>query len=306
MPYPKSKPRRRTNRRRQTSKVTRAGAGAPLAVSEDLQQRFKFRGNGENLIMETTAAVSQVYSTVTSQNAALTMSSGTVLNGAVLGISGVVGIIYDGTSGGLDGYISPIWDLIGSAFVRYRIHKCEFEYEPQSSATAPGRLVFAYAEDPCHPIVNNSIAGATQTSARLLAVSDSVAFMPWRAWRMDITSRLRQENRLYTDLSSTDSTSETNRFASWGCISCVTDSNGTAAVGGILYMHTVIEFSEFCPISVTRPSLLRLRKRLPKAPKLVVDSVDKKSLESTCRCGLLSCSTCTARYQEKKTSALPE
>jgi hypothetical protein len=55
------------------------------------------------------------------------------------------------------------------------------------------------------------------------------------------------------------------RFSDFGAISAVTSDNGTAAVGGILYMETVIEFCEFCPIVTTSPSAtLALTKKMKK------------------------------------------
>jgi hypothetical protein len=155
-------------------------------------------------------------------------------------------------------YTSPVFDLIASAFVRYRVNSLKFHYEPQAAATTSERLVFAFAEDPMHPILWNATV-PTQTG--LLALGDSVAFAPWRSWTMDVSRRLSKEMfYTFTDPSTTVA-SFAERFSDFGCISCVTNSIGTTTASGILYMEIDIELLEFCPISVTLPASKHLAQR---------------------------------------------
>jgi hypothetical protein len=151
------------------------------------------------------------------------------------------------------GYLSPIFDLIASAFVRYRVTKFVFHYEPQCSATTTERMVFAFAVDPLHPVLWNA---TVPHSASLLVLSDSIAFAPWRSWSMDVSHRLGKE-KLYTfSDSSTTVGTFTERFSDFGVMSCVTSSvSGSATDCGILYADIEVELSEFCPITVTYPAM---------------------------------------------------
>ena len=73
-----------------------------------------------------------------------------------------------------DAYLSPVFDLIASAFTRYEVKSLKFHYEPQAAATTTERMVFAYAPDPVHPVIYDQ----DSTVDSLLAVADSVAFAP--------------------------------------------------------------------------------------------------------------------------------
>jgi hypothetical protein len=77
---------------------------------------------------------------------------------------------------------------------------------------------------------------------------------------MDVSRKLSKE-WLYTQESTDGGTSGSpdNRFDSFGSIgvAAATVSTTTAANYGVLYMEFDLEFKEFCPISATRPSLLR-------------------------------------------------
>jgi hypothetical protein len=145
-------------------------------------------------------------------------------------------------------YLSPIFKLIATSFVRYRVLKLKFIYEPQSATDIKDRLVFAYANDPAHPMVQQSNLTATQ--ANLLALSDSVAFAPWRSWSLDVSSEVKQD-LLYTYNQTTTSTLD-NRFNMFGAMGCVPSLQPTSetvgVVYGILYAQIQFEFIEFCPL----------------------------------------------------------
>lgn len=231
--------------------------GAPAAVSNDLQQYTRFTGSKNGLVMHTCCAVAEINKTSTApiSGGALKML-GNNLASVQLNLTAPIGRNASGAFAAP--FLSPVWDLIGSAFTRYRVRKLVFHYEPQAASTESGRLVFAFAEDPDHPL----LWAAAPTSSNLLAVADSVAFMPWRPWSMDVTDKL--DNTLYYtyDFNAT-ATSATDRFSNFGVMACVTsDLAAETVVGGVLYMETEIELVEFCPVSVTRPALSNLARKL--------------------------------------------
>jgi hypothetical protein len=173
-----------------------------------------------------------------------------------------------------DDYVSPVFDLIASAFVRYRVKKLVFHYEPQASSTTDERLVFAFAEDPVHPVLWSN---PPPTTTECLALGDSIAFAPWRGWSMDVTSRL-QDTLFYTFTDPTLAVSTfADRFSDFGVISLTGTTTGQAAVVGcgVLYMDVEVEFEEFCPIVTASPAsaalLMRragkmVRRQRPRAP----------------------------------------
>lgn len=229
--------------------------GAPVAVSQDMQQYTKFSAgsDSDSIRMHTCAAIAQIRNQVTvPQGPAFSFPASIEGMSCQLNLTQPASLRYDGSKANTS-FVSPVFDLIASAFVKYRVHKLVFHYEPQCAATEVERLVFAYAEDPMHPVLWNA---TVPTSTSLLALADSVAFAPWRSWSMDVTHRLaRQEFYTFTD-SSTTVASFAERFSDFGVMSCVTSGSGAVAnvTCGVLYMETVIELIEFCPISVTLPA----------------------------------------------------
>lgn len=182
-------------------------------------------------------------------------------------------------------YISPVFKLLGNCFVRYQIKGLKFIYEPQSTTTVEDRLVFAYANDPNHPMI-----GPGSSQANLLALSDSVAFAPWKGWSLDVTTEVSQ-NLLYT-ASLTNSPLD-DRFIKFGAIGClgtfVPTVITTPTVYGILYARLTIEFREFCPLLVgftpTLSSALPIRPVKEKAGKVKVKEIDPAPCESK-KCNL--------------------
>lgn len=261
---------RKNNKNNNNSKKARRAArskgpaarGAPVAVSQDMQQFTRFSGQGDTLRMHTCAAVASLVRSTNDPSVCLGISDGndTSFCSMQLNLTQPAGLLQNGTK--TNGrYISPVFDLIASAFVRYRVRKLILHYEPQAAATQTERMVFAYAEDPMHPILWNA---TIPTQSGLLAVSDSIAFAPWRSWSMDVTHRISgQKFYTFTD-PSTSTASFAERFSDFGVISCLSTGvgNGIGPIKtGVLYMECEIEFEEFCPISVTLPASKHLAQR---------------------------------------------
>jgi hypothetical protein len=262
--------------------------GAPVAVSGDLQQYTKFSTSrsGTGIVLHTCVAIAEL-------NRISTSAQGGVLNGTnelmsmQLNLTQPAGLSNAGTKINTT-YVSPVFDLIASAFVKYRVKKLIFHYEPQSAATADQRLVFAFAADPMHPLLWNS---TVPTQSKLLALSDSIAFAPWRNWSMDVTGRMNgQEFYTFSEPTITVA-SFAERFSDFGVISCLTSSvSGTVTSCGVLYMESEIELLEFCPISVTLPASKHLATRF--APSL--------SEENTQEYGVPSAASSSERVESKK------
>jgi hypothetical protein len=237
--------------------------GAPVGVSEDLQQFTRFMPGSKvgSLRIHTCAAICEVLRvSASAQGNALLFPAGIGAISAQLNLTEPATLSSAGTKVIAD-YTSPVFDLISSCFVRYRLNKLVFHYEPQAAATTSERLVFAFAQDPVHPVLWNA---TVPTQNELLALSDSIAFAPWRAWSMDCTSSVA-DTLMYTFTE--DSTvvgSFVERFSDFGVISCVSNTgSGVTTSCGVLYMEADIELLEFCPISLVSPaSAKRLSFRL--------------------------------------------
>ncbi len=166
------------------------------------------------------------------------------------------------TVGGVDtpmAFISPAFDLLCSTFARYQVKGCRFHYCPQSGTNTTQRMVFAFAADPAHPLINATTA---VTQAKLEAVTDSVPFAPWEQWSLDVTHSIDKKLMLFTYDGANGSSTEDRleRLSSFGVIGCQSSANGTATTGdvfGVLYMELTVEFRDFAPISVTRPTLAK-------------------------------------------------
>jgi hypothetical protein len=225
---------------------------APVAVSDDLQQYVRFSSGRKDSSLRMEACV-PLYQITGNSYASSTLAKGGLKdngtgNWPYIRLSSVGGI--SGISADTERpYISPIFELIATAFVRYKIEKLTFVYEPQSATTVQDRLVFSYANDPSHPLITN-VSTASANQENLLALSDSVAFAPWRSWSLDVSSEVKQD-LLYTYNQSTTSVTD-NRFTMFGSIGCVASveptTDTTAPVYGILYAKIVFEFIEFCPL----------------------------------------------------------
>lgn len=252
--------------------ATNKFSGAPVAVSEDIQQYTVFllsRRGTRGIRMKTCAAIATVLrtSSTVGANNGLIMKDNQRFKCAQLNLTDPIRL---DEAGGIaqDAYLSPVFDLIASAFTRYEVKSLKFHYEPQSSATTTERLVFAFAPDPLHPIIYDQ----SSTVDTLLAVSDSVAFAPWRTWTIDVTDKM--DKTLYYTYSDPSVAGGTfsDRFSDFGSIACVTSDTATATNTscGVLYMEIDVELVEFCPIINVNPEAakglsLKLRPRAEKA-----------------------------------------
>jgi hypothetical protein len=129
-----------------------------------------------------------------------------------------------------------------------------FEYMPQAASTTDDQLVFAFANDPLHPVIGvDPAAPAALTNAALLGMSDSVPFMPWREWSLDVTEAFSNDQPFFVSrvasLGTIGADYSTLRFSEGGVLAMT--NSGTSAsrkTYGVLYLHSEIELVEFCPI----------------------------------------------------------
>jgi hypothetical protein len=250
--------RNRKNKNRQEFSTT-----APIAVSNDIQQRIRF-GTGKepgSLRIQATIPIYQVSSGST--QTFLPYAGGLVSTADPTTSIPPATSVQMGCGQGVRTndmlsypYLSPALALLSDAFVRYRMQKLVFIYEPQAPSTINDRVVFAYTEDPRHPLMytKSTLFGDQLSTGKLLALGDSIAFAPWESWTMDV-SRSAKQDLLYVAMvakapDGTNNMLATERFFSFGSIGCVT-TNLTGSgfvIYGILYMSVVFDLVEFCPI----------------------------------------------------------
>jgi hypothetical protein len=146
-------------------------------------------------------------------------------------------------------WISPHLPLMSLAFDRYRVASLEFVYEPQSTAVISDRLVFAWTDDPSHPFLSaegQNVTATTASQLQALVTTDSVAFMPWKSWTLKVP--VSSEPRF---MYAPETTSDLNRFYSFGSMTCVASTSSVtpvAAIYGILYVRLVIDLFDPVPI----------------------------------------------------------
>lgn len=255
---------RKTRNRKQSKNRSGFQSVAPVAVSDDIQQSVRF-GAGDNpgdLRIHATIPLYQVCSGWTS--GILTIPGGfvstadpTTLIPPETSVQLGIGIGLHSNNQLTFPYLSPAVSLISNAFTRYRMRKLQFIYEPQSSTIVQDRTVFAYAEDPRHPLFYAPNDASQLSSGKLLALSDSIAFAPWRSWSLDVSKSVTQ-NLMYTAIVDTSPylgqpQLSDQRFSMFGTIGCVT-SNTTytgPVIYGILYARMEVDLVEFCPIVQT-------------------------------------------------------
>lgn len=142
-------------------------------------------------------------------------------------------------------WISPHIPLLALAFDRYRMESLSFRYEPQSTAVVSDRLVFAWTDDPSHPILGDN-PSSVPSQLQCLITQDSVAFMPWKEWSLKVPVA-RDMRFLYESAP----TSVSDRFSCMGAASCVASTSSvtpTAVVYGVLYVQMVIDLFDPVPI----------------------------------------------------------
>lgn len=245
------------NKRRKVATVStapkkkRMRGNAPAAVSDDLQQFVRFMPGSKESHLKVCARVPLYFVNSNYHDGTNLIRGGLSLTSTnsfpYIALSSITGIYAGGGTDVVKNYISPVFNLIGSAFTRYKIKGCKFLYEPQSSTQTSDRLVFAYANDPEHPLIKATPAAASQ--GKLLALADSMSFAPWKTWELDVSQEVNQD-LLYTyNQDNTETDNRFNMFGSIGCIPSVEPTSTTAmTVYGVLYAELCFEFVEFCPI----------------------------------------------------------
>lgn len=313
----KAKPKRKVSKRRGGGAARSGMSGAPVAVSDFLQQsvRFTSTNGGRNLIMSVTAPLCLIGSDNGVSLAALFPRS----SATTLGTTNY----YQATFNPIQGrgyqvaaaseqpcyWINPIWSLMADCFVRYRILKLKFIYQPQSSATIDDQLVFAFAADPYHPIIGPS-AGVV-SNANLLSVADSMPFMPWHEWEIDVTEAFCNDAPSYCRPVPTGDVASANRLSSVGVFACTSNSlDATPRTYGVLYGNISIEFQEFCPqvISEVIPSMLsRATQKLPAPSERLIDEVTAEVRRRICgdRTAIDDISQSHGKEKEKPQFAFP-
>jgi len=159
-------------------------------------------------------------------------------------------------------WISPHVPLMALAFDRYRATSLAFHYEPQATATAADRLVFAWTDDPAHPFLGvNQTSPVTQLNC--LVTKDSVAFMPWKPWSLRVP--VAPDMRFMYNDATVGSETGTSRFFEMGAMSCVGSAAPSATIYGVLYAEMVLEFYDPVPIIQSIKSLITEVHALKKA-----------------------------------------
>jgi len=158
------------------------------------------------------------------------------------------------TSSSLSGgsWISPHIPLMAIAFDRYAVKSLGFHYEPQATSTAADRLVLAWTDDTSHPFL--SAAGCTEsktvpTQLGLLVTPHSVAFMPWKEWRMNVP--ISMEPRYLYDYGASSGPSGfvySERWFNFGAVSCIGSAAPSPIIYGILYADIALCLIDPVPI----------------------------------------------------------
>jgi hypothetical protein len=165
-------------------------------------------------------------------------------------------------------WVSPHVPLMAIAFDRYRMSSLMFCYEPQATATADERFVFAWTDDPNHPFLSALASGSdmlTPTQLEMLVTPDSVAFMPWKTWQLNVP--VATDERFTFDQSAITGV---NRFSEFGCFSCVgSNAPTTSVVYGVLYAKIVMDLFDPVPIVQNITGLVALLSSQRKGRRLV-------------------------------------
>jgi hypothetical protein len=130
----------------------------------------------------------------------------------------------------------------------------EWVYEPQATTSVVDRLVFAYADDPVHPVLVPTAGYPSQTD--LLITPDSVAFAPWLPWSLRVNCDKRDEKYVFSTTNAGAFDDDGARLAYSGVLACVA-SSVTPAVYGVLYARVTYRFTDPVPVSNTSIAMCR-------------------------------------------------
>jgi len=145
---------------------------------------------------------------------------------------------------------SPVLQLLGGLFTRYRVNRLKFLYHPAAptSGTSVVPMFFAYSSDPAHELSQDG----TILVADPLNLPNSLEFSPWLPWEMDVSKDLPIRD-LYTQGEAGTSFSNIDivqlRQSCVGGIFLTGTSNGTTTASSIgeLYLEIDLTFEDICP-----------------------------------------------------------
>jgi hypothetical protein len=224
--------------------------------SSSKRQEMRFNGQSNLTLGFTLAAYDVGTGAATTDGLRGTAGVANQTSSAILALTTQVGYTAAGATT-VNDFVGPGCDLLSSSFTRFRPKKLKFRYCPQSGTNTTQRMMFAYANDPVHPLIMST----TPSQSKLESATDSVPFAPWEAWEMDVSRSLDKDTWLWVydfNATATVGNAVLDRFNSLGSIGLMSSAAGTAGTGdvfGVLYVDAELEFKEFCPVSVTRPTL---------------------------------------------------
>jgi len=145
---------------------------------------------------------------------------------------------------------SPVLQLLGGLFTRYRVNRLKFLYHPAAptSGASVVPMFFAYSSDPAHELSQDG----SILVADPLNLPNSLEFAPWLPWEMDVTKDLPVRD-LYTQGEAGTSFSNIDivqlRQSCVGGIFLTGTSNGTTTASSIgeLYLEIDLTFEDICP-----------------------------------------------------------
>jgi hypothetical protein len=252
-----------------SQRMPRARTGmttAPAAVSGRAKMSFNFSGSngGQHLVAGATLPFCFLGSDMFSNGMILSTGAGTSAPAAVCLINpqNLVGTQKDAADPPTlvaARWLAPQVSLMTIAFDRYRVSGLEFIYEPCAPTSTVDRLVFAYAEDPIHPVLSGITAGAATTvpaQTDLLITPNSVSFAPWISWNLRVPVEKRDQD-FYVTLDGTSAFAATARQVFHGVVACRSSTTVAAITYGILYARVIYELIDPVPVVGTIAPITR-------------------------------------------------
>lgn len=230
--------------------------GAPAGVSKMARTGISFSSTnmGKDLIVHATLPFCEV-GTDAKANGLLMRTSTTDSPATVILLNPFNLLATSNAAGLVDGiWMSPQVSLMAAAFDKYCLEALEWVYEPQATTSVVDRLVFAYADDPVHPVLVPSSGFPSQTD--LLITPDSVAFAPWLPWSLRVNCDKKDEKYVFSTINAASFGDDGARLAYSGVLACVA-SSVTPAVYGVLYARVTYRFTDPVPVSNTSIAMCR-------------------------------------------------
>jgi len=258
-----------------SARIRVSTAPAAVSMSVGMSLNFSSAKGGRHLVAGACLPICQIGTDLFTNGLVLTTGAGTSAPAgfAFLNPQFLPGYQKDAADPptGVNGrWLAPQVSLISQAFDKYHVRAMEFIYEPQSTTATADRLVFAYSEDPRHPILGGAAATTVPSQTDLLITPDSVAFAPWTPW----TLRVPVEN---TDEYYIAPQDQNQRLSYHGLIACRSTTVAAAVTYGVLYCRLLYEFVDPVPVvNTVVPSSLG---NFPREGKITIRTGEQK--EST-------------------------